>query len=259
MPDRRMRGTVHQIRLDVCEVGRRLYQLGFVAANDGNISARLADGRVVCTPTGVSKGFITDDMLTVCDAEGRQVSGRMAISSEIAMHLQIYRQRSDVGAVVHAHPPTATGYAVSGLALTACVLPEVIVNLGRIPLAAYGTPGGDEIVEPILPLIRDHDAVLMANHGVVTVGRDPLDAHFKMETVEHFARIDLVARQLRTLDRAPTPSLSTDQVAALRERFAVQQPACDQGPPTTETAMTDLEQLIEAVSREVRRQLGRTE
>ena len=129
-------------RSEICEMGRRIYQRAFVAANDGNLSARLGDDRVLCTPTGVSKGFLTQEMLAICDMDGTQVSGPIKISSEIRMHLEAYRLRPDIAAVVHAHPPTATGFAVAGLDLTECVLPEVIVLLGGVPLAPYGTPGG---------------------------------------------------------------------------------------------------------------------
>ena len=158
-------------------------------------------------------------MLATCDMEGRQVAGSIKISSEIRMHLEIYKLRPDVRAVVHAHPPTATGFAVAGIELTQCVLPEVIVSLGGIPLADYGTPGGPDIVEPMKPLLRQYDAVLMANHGVVTVGQHVMDAHFKMETVEHFAQIALVAHQLggiRTLGGKDVEDLTN-----LRKRFGM--------------------------------------
>ena len=247
----------YKTRRDICETGKRLYQLGFVAANDGNVSARVAPDRVICTPTGVSKGFLRDDMLATCDLAGRQIAGRMPISSEISMHLEIYDMRPDVAAIVHAHPPTATGYAVAGISLTDCVLPEVIVSLGRVPLAPYGTPGGTEIVEPMKPYLRDHDAVLMANHGVVTVGTHPLDAHFKMETVEHFARIDLVARQLHSLGGDGSPGLNSAQVDALRQRFGVQKPVCDVEISAGEaTARPVNAELVEAITREVIRQVG---
>ena len=264
--DSPQRPDPHKIRRDICETGRRLYQLGFVAANDGNISARVGSDRILCTPTGVSKGFLTEDMLATCDLSGRQVAGKMPISSEISMHVEIYGLRPDVNAVVHAHPVTATGYAVAGVSLTDCVLPEVIVNLGRIPLAPYGTPGGSEIVQPMKPFLRDHDAVLMANHGVVTVGAHPLDAHFKMETVEHFARIDLVARQLLTLGN-PSPGLDEQQVDALRRRFSVEKPVCDlasdeSAQPANESASDrdhvgdrDHDAIVEALTREVLRRV----
>lgn len=238
--------TAYAARQEICEMGRRIYQRAFVAANDGNISARLSEDRVLCTPTGVSKGFLTEDMLAICDMDGNQVSGPMKISSEIRMHLDAYRQRCDIAAVVHAHPPTATGFAVAGLDLTECVLPEVIVLLGGIPLASYGTPGGPDIFEPMRPLVAKYDAILMANHGAVTLGKSVQDAHFKMETVEHFARIALVSRQLggtNTLD--PT---QVQELLDLRSRFGITgRPACAlaAGSSDIDTA------LVERITREV--------
>ena len=236
-------------RREICEMGRRIYQRGFVAANDGNLSARIGEDRVLCTPTGVSKGFLTEETLAICDMEGTQVSGPMEISSEIRMHLEAYRLRPDVAAVVHAHPPTATGFAVAGLDLTECVLPEVIVLLGGVPLAPYGTPGGPDIFEPMRPLLEKYDAVLMANHGAVTLGRSVGEAHFKMETVEHFARIVLVSRQL-----GATNTLDSDQVRELielRTRFGVAgRPGCDlpeDGSPRDD--------VVERITREVVRRL----
>ena len=248
--------AMHMVRREICEVGRRIYQRGYVAANDGNISARLSDDRILCTPTGVSKGFISEDMLCICDLEGRQVAGHLKISSEIRMHLEVYKLRPDIHAVVHAHPPTATGFAVAGIDLTQCILPEVIVSLGGIPLAAYGTPGGPQIFEPMRPLIKEYDAVLMANHGVVTLGRDAMDAHFKMETVEHFARIALVAHQLgsvKTLD-----SQQVGDLIDLRQRFGiVGRPSCAVGAePLAGDAGSTEESLVTQITEQVMKQLG---
>ena len=256
--------SAYALRREICEVGRRIYERGYVAANDGNISARLSDDRVLCTPTGVSKGFLTEDMLSICDMDGTQVAGRLKISSEVRMHLEIYKMRSDINGVTHAHPPTATGFAVAGIELTQCVLPEVILALGGVPLASYGKPGGVEIVDPMKPLIADYDAILMANHGVVTMGKNPLDAHFKLETVEHFAKIALVAHQLgqvKTLGQAEVGDL-----IGMRSRYGVgDRPGCDlrsvlpqaspdvgaSRPPSGAVAGD----LVERVTQEVLRQL----
>ncbi len=241
--------TVHMVRREICEVGRRIYQRGYVAANDGNISARLGPDRVLCTPTGVSKGFMAEDMLCLCDLEGRQVAGHLKISSEIRMHLEIYKLRPDIHAVAHAHPPTATGFAVAGIELTQCILPEVIVSLGGIPLAPYATPGGPQIFEPMKPLLEKYDAVLMANHGVVTLGKDVMDAHFKMETVEHFARIALVAHQLGSAKTLTAPQVG--ELIDLRERFGIGgRPSCQ-----VEEAAPE-ESLIQEITRQVLRRLG---
>ncbi|MBT4385767.1 MAG: class II aldolase/adducin family protein [Betaproteobacteria bacterium] len=243
--------SAYALRKEICEVGRRVYQRGYVAANDGNISVRMEADRVLCTPTGVSKGYLSEDMLAVCDMDGEQIAGSMKISSEIRMHLEIYKLRSDVNSVVHAHPPTATGFAVAGIELTQCVLPEVIVSLGGIPLAAYGTPGGPDIVEPMKPLLRQYDAVLMANHGVVTLGQHVMDAHFKMETVEHFAKIALVAHQLGSVGTLADKDV--DDLVALRDRFGIgDRPVCERqsGAPSGDGG-----DLVERITEEVMRQL----
>ena len=248
--------SAYALRREICEVGRRVYERGYVAANDGNISARLQEDRILCTPTGVSKGFITEDMLAICDLEGNQIAGSMRISSEIRMHLEIYKLRPDVQSVVHAHPPTATGFAVAGIEFTQCVLPEVIVSLGGIPLAAYGTPGGPDIVEPMKPLLKEYDAILMANHGVVTLGQHVMDAHFKMETVEHFAKIALVAHQLGSVQTLSDQHV--DELIDLRQRFGiVGRPSCERMPLPLGASPNagNKNDLVEQITREVLKQL----
>jgi L-fuculose-phosphate aldolase len=185
-----------QIRADIVEAGRRLYARAYVASNDGNISARLDGQRLVTTPKSVSKGFMTPDMMVVVDYDGRKVSGDRDPSSELPMHLEIYRHRPDVNAVVHAHPPLATGFAVAGIPLTRAVLAEVITTLGSIPIAEYGTPSTAELPDAVRKYIKAHDGMLLANHGAVTCGPSVLAAYYKMETIEHFAKISLVARLL---------------------------------------------------------------
>jgi L-fuculose-phosphate aldolase len=185
-----------QIRADIVEVGRRLYARAYVASNDGNISVRLDDERLVTTPKSVSKGFMTPDMMVVVDYDGKKVAGEREASSELPMHLEIYRNRPDISAVVHAHPPTATGFAVAGIPLTRAVLAEVVTTLGSIPIAEYGTPSTSELPEAVRKYIKAHDGLLLANHGAVTCCKTVMSAYYKMETIEHFARISLVARQL---------------------------------------------------------------
>jgi L-fuculose-phosphate aldolase len=185
-----------QVRADIVEAGRRMYSRGYVAANDGNISARLDDKRLMTTPKSVSKGFMTPDMMVVVDYDGNKVSGDRDASSELPMHLEIYRNRPDVNGVVHAHPPVATGFAVAGIPLTRAVLAEVITTLGSIPIAEYGTPSTAELPEAVRKYIKAHDGMLLANHGAVTCGPSVMAAYYKMETIEHFAKISLVARLL---------------------------------------------------------------
>ena len=183
-------------RRDLCAVGRWIHQRGFVAATDGNISVRLEPRRVLTSPTAISKGMMTPDDLVITDLDGKKISGRRNASSELAMHLLIYRRRPDVHAVCHAHPPTATGYAAAGLPLNKALVSEVVLSLGCIPVARYGTPGTPELSEALEPLVQNFDAILMANHGVVTCGPDLLTAFFRMETTEHFAHVSLVTELL---------------------------------------------------------------
>ena len=173
-----------------------MYDRGYVASNDGNISVRLSENRLLITMTGVSKGYLTPEQLIVVDYDGRVVSGDHEPSSEMKMHLMVYRERPDVHAVAHAHPPTATGFSVAGINLPENLLPEVIVSLGSIPTAPYGTPGTMELVESLRKYVCDHDAILLENHGALTLGPDIITAYHKMETVEHIAQIALVARLL---------------------------------------------------------------
>jgi len=185
-----------QLRAEMVEAGRRLYARAYVASNDGNISARLDDKRLLTTPKSVSKGFMTPDMMVVVDYDGKKLTGDRDASSELPMHLEIYRNRPDVNAVVHAHPPIATGFAVAGIPLTRAVLAEVVTTLGSIPIAEYGTPSTAELPEAVRKYIKAHDGMLLANHGAVTCCRTVMTAYYKMETIEHFAKISLVARLL---------------------------------------------------------------
>jgi L-fuculose-phosphate aldolase len=184
------------LRADIVEVGRRMYARGYTASNDGNISVRLGADRLLMTPKSVCKGFMTPDMMCITDLEGRKLQGERDPSSEMLMHLEVYRQRPDVQAVVHAHPPTATGFAVAGIPLDRAVLAEVLTTLGSIPIAEYATPSTKELPEAVRKYIKAHDGMLLANHGALTVGADLFGAYFKMETIEHFAKISLVARLL---------------------------------------------------------------
>ncbi|HUX67272.1 MAG TPA: class II aldolase/adducin family protein [Terriglobales bacterium] len=183
-------------RRDILRIGAFLHQKSLVAASDGNISVRLAGGRILATPTSMSKGLMESDDLVVTDLEGRKLEGKRNPSSEMAMHLLIYQLRPEVNGVVHAHPPAATGFAAAGIPLNQALLAEVVLALGCIPLAEYGTTGTPELSATLRPLIPHYDAILMANHGVVTYGEDAMKAYFKMETVEHFARIALVTHLL---------------------------------------------------------------
>jgi L-fuculose-phosphate aldolase len=219
--------TEQQHRQEIVRFGRLLHQTGLVAATDGNLSVRLDNGNILCTPTLMSKGLIEADDLVIVDCNGHRLNGPRDVSSEIAMHVLIYHKRSNVGAVVHAHPPTATGFAAAGLALDRALYAELIVTLGSVPLASYETPGTPELAEALAPLVADHDAILMANHGVVTYGVDLLTAYMNMETVEHFAKIALVTHLL-----GKQQTLSEQHVDKLREirtKYLAQNHATTQG------------------------------
>lgn len=220
------------IRGEIVEIGRRMYDRFFVAANDGNISARLHDETVLITPTGVSKGFMTPDDIIRVDLEGNLVSRRAERrpSSETPMHLAVYRARPDVNAVVHAHPPVATGFSVAGLALDAPILPEIVITVGKIPLVPYGTPAGVEVQNTVAPYVKDYDALLLANHGALTLGEDLTWAYFKMESLELYARVWLVARLLGSEN-----ALSAEDIGKLldvRARLGVRGRNPLAGPPS---------------------------
>jgi L-fuculose-phosphate aldolase len=185
-----------QVSIDIVRYAQMLHAQGFVAATDGNLSVRLDSRRVMVTPTGFSKGSLQPEDMVVVDMQGRKVSGSHNPTSEIGMHLTIYQMRADVGAVVHAHPCTATGFASAGIALDEPLCSEIVVTLGSVPLAPYATTGTAELSRSLAPFIQDHQAILMANHGVVTYGADLQQAYMRMEAVEHYAKIVLVARQL---------------------------------------------------------------
>ncbi len=215
--------TLEQHRDEIVHFGRMLHQNGLVAATDGNLSVRLENGDVLCTPTVMSKGMMEAEDLVIVDAGGRKVSGWREASSEIAMHLFIYHKRPDIHAVVHAHPPTATGYAAAGIPLDTALCSEIVVTLGSVPLASYGTPGTMELTEALAPLIPDHQAILMANHGVVAYGADLLTAYMNMETVEHYAKIALVTHMLGR--QQPLSGKHLDKLHEIRLKYHNHVPA----------------------------------
>jgi L-fuculose-phosphate aldolase len=207
-----------QVRLDLARFGQMLHAQGFVAATDGNLSVRLDSSRVMITPTGFSKGMLQPEDMVIVDLRGSKLSGGNNPSSEIAMHLTIYRMRADVGAVVHAHPCIATGFASAGIALDQPLCSEVVITLGAtIPLAPYATTGTLQLSESLAPFIPDHNAILMANHGVVTYGSDIQQAYMRMEAVEHYAKVVLAARQLGNAKSLDSQEL--EKLSQVRERY----------------------------------------
>jgi L-fuculose-phosphate aldolase len=237
----------------ILDAGRRMYERGYVASNDGNISVRISEDRVLVTPTGISKGFMARGDLVAVDMQGRRVGGKRQATSEIKMHLKAYELREDIGAVVHAHPPYATGFAVAGIPLAECVLPEVVVTIGSVPLADYATPSTEEVAASIARVVTRCDAFLLRNHGVMTVGGCALDAYHKLETVEHFAKIAFVARHLGGASRLAHEEVS--KLLAVRERLGVKGPAprCEECVAPAPAAGPDQAGLVKVIVEEVLR------
>ena len=209
------------LKKDIIEIGRRMWQRQFVAANDGNISVRLNGKELLATATGVSKGFLSGEMIVRTDLEGNPVSSSgYRPSSELKMHLEIYKQRPDINAVVHAHPVYCTTFAVAGIELDKCVLPEAMLSLGAVPTAPFGLPSTDEVPESIRPYIKKSDAVLLQNHGALTLGKDLFDAYYRMETLEHYAHIVWNAIQLGSLN--VLSENERDRILDLKEKYGLQ-------------------------------------
>ncbi len=206
-----------KFREQIVRYGRMVHERGFVAAMDGNLSVRLKHDRILVTPTCVSKGAMRAGDMVVVDHDGHRISGRRQVTSEIGMHLLIYTRRPDVQAIVHAHPPTATGFAAAGIPLTEPLVCEVVMGLGCIPLARYGTPGTSELAQTLEPYVDNYDAILMSNHGVVTYGDTLEHAYMKMETVEHFAQIALVTHLLGR--QQPLQEVEIEKLILARSKY----------------------------------------
>ncbi len=186
----------YQLKQEICEIGRRVYAKGFAAANDGNISVRLSEREVLCTPTMMSKGFLKPADLCVVDYEGKQLRGTRKRSSEILLHLSVYKHRPDVQAVVHCHPPHATAFAVAGVPVPTCVLPEVEVFLGIVPTAIYETPGTQKFADTIVPHLKASNTIILANHGTVTFGPDLEKAYWNSEIIDAYCNILILSKQI---------------------------------------------------------------
>ena len=210
-----------EIREQICDVCHKMWQLGWVAANDGNVTVKLEDGTFLATPTGISKSFITPEKLVHIDANGKILDALDGFkpSSEIKMHLRCYKEREDVGAVVHAHPPTATGYAVAHLDMDRYTMIETIVSIGSIPITPYGTPSTEEVPEAIAPFLQEHDVVLLENHGALAVGSDLVTAYYKMETLELYAKISLTAHLLGGEKEVSEENIH--RLIGMREKYGV--------------------------------------
>ena len=264
----------YEIKKEICEIGKRIYNRGMVAANDGNISVKISDNEFLCTPTGVSKGFMTPDYICKVDKDGNvlQANGSFKPSSEIKMHMRVYAQRPDVKSVVHAHPVYATSFAIAGIPLTQPIMPEAVIALGCVPIAEYGTPSTTEIPDAVEKYLQHYDAVLLENHGALTYSDSLLAAYHKMESVEFYAELLFHSRQL-----GGPKELSQEQVEKLyeiRRKFGMtgKHPAdlcpnakagkksCHScgacGTSKASTAAAD-EDVIAAITKKVMEQLGK--
>ncbi len=204
----------YEIKKQMCDIGKRIYDRGMVAANDGNISVKIGENEFLCTPTGVSKGFMTPEYICKVDAEGKVIQANPGFkpSSEIKMHMRVYKNRPDVKSVVHAHPVYATGFAIAGIPLTQPIMPEAVIALGCVPIAEYGTPSTNEIPDHVEKYLQSFDAVLLENHGALTYSDSLLNAYHKMESVEFYAKLLYISKQL-----GGPKELSHDQVEKLYE------------------------------------------
>lgn len=206
------------VRREIVRVCRRLYGRGLIAGPDGNVSVRISHDHVLVTPRGFSKADVEEHDLVLVTLDGTRIGGRREASSEVAMHLAAYRAREDVGAVVHAHPPVATGFAVAGLGLPGDVLPELTVQLGEVPFIPYATPGTDALPKAMAPWLPNYDAFLLANHGATTLGRTLAEAHQRMESLEHGANILLTARLLGRVNALRAEDVRVLDAARQRDR-----------------------------------------
>jgi len=271
----RDRRTEQAWRKEIVRVCRLLHEKGYVAATDGNVSVRLSKNRVLSTPSGFSKGFLAPEQLVVTDLEGRKIPSREPASrdlkptSELLMHLEAYRQRPDIGAVIHAHPPICVALSIAGISLAKCLLPEVVVTLGLIPTAEYATPSSAEGPQAIRDLIANHDALVIQRHGTLTVGKDPFDAYLKLEKVEHLAYVTLILRQLGR--ETPLPPAEVAKLLRMRrdkglaregeeEDFCASCGVCDVAVGRSTSRPTpeyNEEELVSLVTHEVLKELAK--
>jgi L-fuculose-phosphate aldolase len=250
--------TEQDLREQICLIGRLMHQNHYIDGTAGNISARLGPNRILCTPSGLAKGFLKPDELIVIDLDGRRIdtptaaNAHLKPTSEMPMHLECYKQRPDVNGVVHAHPPTAVALTIAGFGFRDCVVPEAIVLLGVIPTAPYSTPASVENRDAIRSLIREHDALMLAYHGSLTVADSVWDAYLRLETVEHTAKIMFMARQLDHI--IPLPPHQISKLFATRQQLGLERPGdaqrFQQAYGTAAQGETDLETRVRALVRE---------
>jgi L-fuculose-phosphate aldolase len=217
----------HKIKEQMCEIGRRIWLKGFCAGNEGNHSYRIGENRVLCTPTGISKGFLKPEDICVTDIEGKQIGGSRKRTSEVLLHLAIYKARPDVKAVVHSHPPHATAFAIANVDLPTCIHPEAEVFLGQVRTAKYVTPGDTRLGESILPYVKDSNTILLQNHGTVTFDKDLEGAYYKLEIVDAYSRILILAKQIGSI--RPLDGNEMKELLDLKVRFGLDEPRLKDG------------------------------
>lgn len=211
-----------KIKQHMCEIGRRIWVKGFCAGNEGNHSCRIGENRILCTPTGISKGFLTPDDLCTVDMDGKQVAGKRKRTSEILMHLAIYKARPEIKAVVHSHPPHATAFAIAGVDLPTAIHPEAEVFLGVVKTAKYVTPGDMRLGESLLPYVKDANTILLQNHGTVTFDVDFEQCYYKLEIVDAYARVLLLAKEVGSIRQLSPTEMR--ELLGLKERFGLPDP-----------------------------------
>ncbi len=210
----------YEAKKTIIEIGKRMYDKGFVASNDGNISCKVGPNTIWTTPTGVSKGFMTPDMLVKMNFDGKVLMGKLKPSSEVKMHIRVYKENPDVMAVTHAHPPVATSFAIAGISLDRAILPEAVVNLGSVPIAHYATPGTQDVPDSIAPYCNTHNAVLLANHGALSWGKDLIEAYHRLESLEYYATVLMYTG--RIIGRANELSCNqVEELITIREKLGI--------------------------------------
>jgi L-fuculose-phosphate aldolase len=264
----------YEVKKQICEIGKRIYMNGFVAANDGNITVKINDNELLSTPTGVSKGFMTPEMICKVNMKGEVISasGKHRPSSELKMHLRVYNERPDVKSVVHAHPPFGTSFAIAGIPLVKPIMPEAVISLGCVPIAAYGTPSTNEIPDAISKYLQNYDALLLENHGALTYGEDLITAYYKMESLEFYAKLTYYSTMLG--GPKELNSSQVDDLIVIREKLGVRgrHPGklCADGSCgipanstpvssrfTKEASKTETESLVEEITRRVIKELNK--
>ncbi len=249
----------YEIKKEMCEIGKRVYNRGMVAANDGNFSVKLNDNEFLCTPTGVSKGFMTPEYICKVDAEGNLLQANKGFrpSSEIKMHMRVYKERPDVNSVVHAHPLYATTFAICGKALTEAIMPEAVIALGLVPVAKYGTPSTMEIPDAVSEYLQMVDAVLLENHGALAYSDTLLNAYHKMESLEFYARLLYQSHMIGTPQEFTKEQM--DKLYDIRRNMGLpgKHPATNNMPAATaNTAKTADADLVASITKKVMEQLG---